>query len=240
MKLRHRGVSMKLHRLLLPAFAAIQISCAAAQTPPASDNAATSRPPDPAATLTYIHDAWNNLTRSMTDCHSLVDIKVTAHPVLYMPADVTAPPSPPECWSESGSCGCVGEYQGGYLTMAIVNGTLHCIPTKDRPVPTPRSDACDSDAGLNAAYAACNFVGLDAGPWCETVGGPRVHLRSSRGIRRGDHGMPRGDVRVRRAGRRPLRRAHRHVQRRSRVPLPLLQRYLRNRHDDGHSSTRLT
>ena len=29
----------------------------------------------------------------MTDCHSLVDIKVTANPILYMPADVPAPPA---------------------------------------------------------------------------------------------------------------------------------------------------
>ena len=28
----------------------------------------------------------------MTDCHSLVDIKVTANPVLYMPAETPAPP----------------------------------------------------------------------------------------------------------------------------------------------------
>ncbi len=48
--------------------------------------------PDPAATLAYIHNAWDSLTRSMTDCHSLVDIKVTANPILYMPAEVPAPP----------------------------------------------------------------------------------------------------------------------------------------------------
>ena len=47
--------------------------------------------PNPEATLAYIHSAWDTLTRSMTDCHSLVDIKVTANPILYMPADVPAP-----------------------------------------------------------------------------------------------------------------------------------------------------
>ena len=36
--------------------------------------------------------AWDTLTRSMTDCHSLVDIKVTANPVLYMPAEMPPPP----------------------------------------------------------------------------------------------------------------------------------------------------
>jgi alpha,alpha-trehalase len=44
------------------------------------------------ATLSYIHGAWETLTRSMTDCHSLVDIKVTAEPLLYLPAEIAAPP----------------------------------------------------------------------------------------------------------------------------------------------------
>ena len=84
---------MRLHRLLLPAFAAIQISFAIAQEAPSAPGAtATNKTPDPAATVAYIHDAWKTLTRSMTECHSLVDIKVTAHPVLYMPAEVPAPP----------------------------------------------------------------------------------------------------------------------------------------------------
>ncbi len=84
---------MKLFRLLLLAFAVIGISIAGAQeAPQASGATVTSKSPDPAATLAYIHDAWTTLTRSMTDCHSLVDIKVTAHPILYMPAEVPAPP----------------------------------------------------------------------------------------------------------------------------------------------------
>ncbi|HMG85190.1 MAG TPA: trehalase family glycosidase [Terracidiphilus sp.] len=84
---------MKLLRLLLLAFAAIGISCAWAQeTPQDSGAVAANKAPDAAATLAYIHDAWTTLTRSMTDCHSLVDIKVTANPILYMPAEVPAPP----------------------------------------------------------------------------------------------------------------------------------------------------
>jgi alpha,alpha-trehalase len=47
--------------------------------------------PDPDATLAYIHQSWDQLSRSMTDCHSLVDIKVTSNPVLYLPAGMTAP-----------------------------------------------------------------------------------------------------------------------------------------------------
>jgi alpha,alpha-trehalase len=47
--------------------------------------------PNPVATLSYIHSAWDTLTRSTTDCHSLVDIKVNANPVPYLPAGFTAP-----------------------------------------------------------------------------------------------------------------------------------------------------
>jgi alpha,alpha-trehalase len=51
--------------------------------------------PNPDATLQYIHAAWDSLTRSVTDCNSIADIKVdsaaAANPVLYLPADVPAP-----------------------------------------------------------------------------------------------------------------------------------------------------
>jgi alpha,alpha-trehalase len=48
--------------------------------------------PGPEATLQYIHGAWDTLTRSMTDCQSLADIKVTAEPLLYVPAEMAVPP----------------------------------------------------------------------------------------------------------------------------------------------------
>lgn len=76
---------MKLSHLLLLAFA---IGTAA---PPPQENAAQHAQPDPEATLRYIHSAWDTLTRSTTDCHSLVDIKVTTSPVLYLPAEVAMP-----------------------------------------------------------------------------------------------------------------------------------------------------
>jgi alpha,alpha-trehalase len=41
--------------------------------------------------LTYIHNGWDTLSRSMTDCKSLVDPKVTTAPVLYLPADLATP-----------------------------------------------------------------------------------------------------------------------------------------------------
>jgi alpha,alpha-trehalase len=93
---------MRLLRWLLLAIAAIGLSCARAQeAPPAADNSPANKAPDAAATLAYIHDAWATLTRSMTDCHSLVDIKVTANPILYMPAEV---PAPPEVSALSAKC----------------------------------------------------------------------------------------------------------------------------------------
>lgn len=74
---------MKLFRLFVFAVAAIHISFA---------QDTEQRQPDSQATLHYIHGAWDTLTRSMTDCHSLVDIKVTANPILYLPAGMAAPP----------------------------------------------------------------------------------------------------------------------------------------------------
>ena len=79
---------MKLHHLFYIAAAAIGISHVQAQ----EASPGPTLGPNPEATLQYIHGAWDTLTRSMTDCHSLVDSKVTANPVLYLPAEVTAPP----------------------------------------------------------------------------------------------------------------------------------------------------
>jgi len=46
---------------------------------------------DSAQTLNYIHASWDRLTRSVTDCASLADVKVNANPVLYLPADAPIP-----------------------------------------------------------------------------------------------------------------------------------------------------
>ncbi len=43
--------------------------------------------------LTYIHSSWSTLSRSMSDCKSLVDPKVTTAPVLYLPAGMATPPA---------------------------------------------------------------------------------------------------------------------------------------------------
>jgi alpha,alpha-trehalase len=55
-----------------------------AQTP-------SSSAPANAKILSYIHRGWDSLSRSMTDCKSLADPKVTTAPVLYLPADVPMP-----------------------------------------------------------------------------------------------------------------------------------------------------
>ena len=41
----------------------------------------------------YIHEAWDTLSRSQTDCKSLADPKLTTKPVLYVPADGEIPAS---------------------------------------------------------------------------------------------------------------------------------------------------
>jgi alpha,alpha-trehalase len=43
--------------------------------------------------LKYISTGWDTLTRSMTDCQTVVDPKLTEASVLYLPADFAAPPT---------------------------------------------------------------------------------------------------------------------------------------------------
>jgi alpha,alpha-trehalase len=83
---------MKLFHLFFLAAAVIETSHLQAQDAGAARGPTPNSAPDFQATLAYIHSTWNTLTRSMTDCHSLVDIKVTMNPVLYMPAETPAPP----------------------------------------------------------------------------------------------------------------------------------------------------
>jgi alpha,alpha-trehalase len=49
-------------------------------------------PPQTQSIDAYIHQSWDSLSRSMSNCQSLVDPKVTTVPVLYLPADVPMPP----------------------------------------------------------------------------------------------------------------------------------------------------
>jgi alpha,alpha-trehalase len=82
---------MKLFHLFFVVVAAISNPVVQAQDVSPSPAPAPNPAPDPAATLNYIHAAWDTLTRSMTDCHSLVDSKVTVQAVLYLPAEVEPP-----------------------------------------------------------------------------------------------------------------------------------------------------
>jgi alpha,alpha-trehalase len=41
----------------------------------------------------YITSSWDTLSRSMSECKSVVDIKVTTAPVLYLPAGMAVPPA---------------------------------------------------------------------------------------------------------------------------------------------------
>ena len=53
---------------------------------------AQSEPP-PAPTIdAYIHQGWDSLSRSMSECQSLIDPKVTTPPLLYLPYGVPTPP----------------------------------------------------------------------------------------------------------------------------------------------------
>lgn len=41
----------------------------------------------------YIAAGWQTLSRSMSDCKSVVDLKVTTEPILYLPAGLATPPA---------------------------------------------------------------------------------------------------------------------------------------------------
>jgi len=41
--------------------------------------------------LNYISSAWDTLTRSMTECKSIVDPKISARPILYLPKELPEP-----------------------------------------------------------------------------------------------------------------------------------------------------
>ncbi|MGC1451099.1 MAG: trehalase family glycosidase [Candidatus Sulfotelmatobacter sp.] len=82
------------HRLLACVFCGfilVMVICAAAD---AGALAAPARVPADAGLnpiLDYISSAWDTLTRSMTDCSSVVDPKIKVAPVLYLPAGMAEP-----------------------------------------------------------------------------------------------------------------------------------------------------
>ncbi|HTP70314.1 MAG TPA: trehalase family glycosidase [Dongiaceae bacterium] len=58
-------------------------------SPPSQAQAAA--PDGLAPILSYISNGWDTLTRSMTDCTTIVDPKITAKSILYVPADFIIP-----------------------------------------------------------------------------------------------------------------------------------------------------
>src|SRR6266566_9218613 len=64
-----------------------------------TDSKTIRRTPPPQALspiLGYISSAWNTLTRSMNDCHTVVDPKLHETSILYIPAQFTPPASAKE------------------------------------------------------------------------------------------------------------------------------------------------
>ena len=49
--------------------------------------------PQSAKILEYIDNGWSSLSRSMSDCKSIVDPKVTTAPILYLPEGMAIPPA---------------------------------------------------------------------------------------------------------------------------------------------------
>ena len=69
----------------------LALICATAQAQAAAPQTSSSTGQGLRPILTYIDSAWGTLTRSMTECVSVVDPKIKVAPVLYMPADVAEP-----------------------------------------------------------------------------------------------------------------------------------------------------
>ena len=77
---------------VLAAFLAVSLATelAAQTTEPAASPAAGNTAEIPPI-REYIHQSWDFLSRSMTDCKSLRDAKVTTAPILYLPAGMSVP-----------------------------------------------------------------------------------------------------------------------------------------------------
>lgn len=78
-------------RLAKPSFLTMAIVCAALAQTTAPAKVASPAGSGLKPILEYISTAWDTLTRSMTDCQSLVDPKIKVPPVLYLPADMAEP-----------------------------------------------------------------------------------------------------------------------------------------------------
>jgi alpha,alpha-trehalase len=96
---RQLEATTKMHRFsILPApgillLSALTLIAPGAQAQTQSSSPSPSAPPlAPPPIDTYIRNAWTTLTRSMLNCSTLVDPKVTTRPVLYLPQEFSEPP----------------------------------------------------------------------------------------------------------------------------------------------------
>ncbi len=71
---------------------ALSLGIAASAQPAAAPPPAAVSADDSQSIRAYIRNGWETLARSMSDCNSVVDIKVTTAPVLYLPAAMPVPP----------------------------------------------------------------------------------------------------------------------------------------------------
>jgi len=120
---------------LVPAgpVAALAQQSPATAAPPAAEGV-PSKPQAAGDINQYIHKAWDTLSRSMTDCHSLVDPKLTTRPVLYVPADMKIPP---EVAALKAACGVTAEHlpkvidhPGALMPEQIATPGLLYLPNK--------------------------------------------------------------------------------------------------------------
>jgi len=82
-------------RILLAALILSTQSPAQTPTPPAAQTQSVQTAPAAPRTpiRAYIAQGWQTLSRSMSDCKSVVDLKVTTTPILYLPANLPTPPA---------------------------------------------------------------------------------------------------------------------------------------------------
>ncbi len=87
--------------ILLAIIAAPLLAQTAVTLPPAAD---ASSPADTALPpiRDYIHTSWDTLSRSMTECKSVRDPKVTTAPIVYLPFAMDIPPSLQKLHAECG------------------------------------------------------------------------------------------------------------------------------------------
>jgi len=93
-----RGLRMSpenshVRRRFLHVVAVPLLICAAAKPFAIAAQPADSTGPGLKPILAYISSAWDTLTRSMTECQSIVDPKIAEAPVLYLPKDMPEPPA---------------------------------------------------------------------------------------------------------------------------------------------------